>query len=83
MKLFPISSKRVHAKFTSKLFFFQAINESDTIMSFANRGHQEDMSHVQLFWFDTNELPDSLDEEILEAELRLYKAAAPETTGLW
>ena len=28
---------------------------------------------TQLFWFDTNELPDTDDEEIISAELRMYK----------
>lgn len=51
------------------------------IISFANRGHQEDMQWTQLFWFDTNELPDSDEEHILTAELRLYKEAAPAPSG--
>eukprot|EP00095_Tigriopus_kingsejongensis_P009228 maker-scaffold851_size88925-snap-gene-0.20 protein:Tk09228 transcript:maker-scaffold851_size88925-snap-gene-0.20-mRNA-1 annotation:"tgf-beta ligand glass bottom boat protein" len=54
----------------------QAINESDIIMSFANRGHQEDLQWTQLFWFDTNELPNPQEETALRAELRLYKGEA-------
>ena len=42
-------------------------------MCFANRGHQEELQWTQLFWFDTSELPDSDDEEILTAELRMFK----------
>ncbi len=34
-----------------------AIQESDVIISFANRGRQEDMAYTRLFWFDTSELP--------------------------
>lgn len=37
----------------------RTIDESDIIMSFANHGHQEDLSWTQLFWFDTTELPNS------------------------
>ena len=42
-------------------------------MCFANRGHQEELQWTQLFWFDTSELPDSVDTEILMADLRIYK----------
>ena len=59
---------------------FQAINESDVIMCFANRGHQEELQWTQLFWFDTSELPDSDDEEILTAELRMFKQPVTDAT---
>jgi len=54
----------------------KVINQSDIIMSFANRGHQEELQWTQLFWFDTNELPDSDDEDVIAAELRMYKQGA-------
>merc|ERR1712038_1276119 len=54
----------------------KAINESDIIMSFANRGRLDDMQWTQLFWFDTTELPGPHTETILRAELRLYKGLA-------
>jgi len=57
-----------------------AINESDIIMSFANRGHQEDLQWTQLFWFDTNEIPNHFEEKVLRAELRLYKGPAHSPT---
>ena len=47
-------------------------------MSFANRGHQEDLQWTQLFWFDTNELPNPQEESAIRAELRLFKGAAAE-----
>ena len=33
----------------------KAINESDIIMSFANRGRQEDLQWTKLFWLDYKE----------------------------
>jgi hypothetical protein len=68
----------------AKMFPFvllKAINESDVIMCFANRGHQEELQWTQLFWFDTSELPDSDDEEILTAELRMYKEPVANANG--
>ena len=50
-------------------------------MSFANRGHQEELQWTQLFWFDTNELPDSDDEDIIASELRMYKEGSNTTSG--
>ena len=73
--LFKNSPPGILLTVTTPFTFFQAINQSDVIMSFANRGHQEELQWTQLFWFDTNELPDSDDEEILSAELRMYKKA--------
>jgi len=54
----------------------KAINESDIIMSFANRGRQEDLQWTKLFWFDTRELPPAHTETVLRAELRMYKDQA-------
>lgn len=51
----------------------KAINESDIIMSFANRGRQEDLQWTKLFWYDTRELPPAHTETVLRAELRMYK----------
>ena len=51
------------------------------IMSFANRGHQEDQQWTQLFWFDINELPVADEEAILSAHLRIYKHAAINKVG--
>ena len=56
----------------------KVINECDVIRSFANRGHQEDLQWTQIFWFDTNELPPVQEEEVMRAELRLYKGPAAE-----
>ena len=55
------------------LAFFQMINTSDIIMSFPNRDLQEESKWTPLFWFDTSELPDSVDTEILMADLRIFK----------
>jgi hypothetical protein len=49
------------------------INSSDIIMSFANRDLQEESKWTPLFWFDTSELPGSIDTEILTADLRIFK----------
>ena len=66
-------------KFGLTLKAIQTINESDIIMSFANRGHQDDLQWTQLFWFDTNELPSSHEQTLIRAELRLFKSdAAPD-----
>ena len=56
----------------------ETIKESDIIMSFPNHGHQEDLQWTQLFWFDTNELPDSQEQKLLRAELRMFKGEANE-----
>ena len=50
-------------------------------MSFANRGHQEELGWTQLFWFDTNELPIAEEEAVFSAELRIYKRAAKDKVG--
>ena len=55
------------------LFEFQAIIDSDQIMSFANHGSSNDLKYVRNFWFNMENFPGSVDEEILTAELRLYK----------
>lgn len=68
--------KLFHNQFQISKIDINAINDSDIIMSFANRGHQEDLQWTQLFWFDTNELPNPQDETALRAELRLYKGPA-------
>ena len=52
---------------------FQAIIESDMIMSFANHGEQEDLKWNMLYWFNSEDLPDSANDELLTAELRIYK----------
>ena len=52
---------------------FQAIIESDMIMSFANHGKQEDLKWNMLYWFNSVDLPDSANDELLTAELRIYK----------
>jgi len=49
-----------------------AIQESDVIMSFANHG-PTDLSYVQTFWFNMKEFPSSLEEEIMSAELRIFR----------
>jgi len=57
------------------------INTSDIIMSFANKDLQEESKWTPLFWFDTSELPDSIDTEILTSELRIYKEAVSPIDG--
>ena len=56
--------------------FFQAINECDSIMTFANRGNQEDMQWTQVYWFDTNELPRADEDAVLSSHLWIYKKEA-------
>jgi len=51
------------------------IVRADVIMSFANRGRQDEQERNQQFWFDTNELPSSEDEQVIRAELRYYTHA--------
>ena len=34
-----------------------------------------------MFWFDTSELPDSVDTEVLTSELRIYKEAVSPIDG--
>ena len=41
----------INNKFRITSLDIKAINESDIIMSFANRGHQEDFQWTQLFWY--------------------------------
>ena len=48
------------------------VQESDVIMSFANHG-PTDLSYVQTFWFNMKEFPSSLEEEIMSAELRIFR----------
>jgi len=50
-----------------------AIIESDMIMSFANHGEQEDLKWNMLYWFNSEDLPDPANDELLTAELRIYK----------
>jgi hypothetical protein len=50
-------------------------------MSFANRDLQEESQWTPLFWFDTSELPGSIDTDILTAELRIYKLPVPPVNG--
>ena len=61
----------------------QAINDSDVIMSFANHGKQEleRDGWTNIYWFDLNNLPDSYEEGILAAELRIYKERAAYEMG--
>jgi len=59
----------------------KAINESDVIMSFANRGHQEESQWDYKYWFDINEWPRIDEDEILSAELRIYKENATNKAG--
>ena len=42
-------------------------------MSFANHGKQEDLKWNMLYWFNSEDLPDSANDELLTAELRIYK----------
>ena len=70
---FPVQS------FIGVLFNLQAINDSDLIISLANHGAQEDMKYSQIFWFNTLGLPDSREDHLLLAELRIYK----ELTANW
>ncbi len=60
------------------IYLPQMIIDSDVIMSFANHGHQEELQWTQLFWFDTAELPNPQEEELMRAELRMYKGRADE-----
>ena len=53
-------------------FWFTVVQESDVIMSFANHG-PTDLSYVQTFWFNMKEFPSSLEEEIMSAELRIFR----------
>merc|ERR1719412_2887590 len=57
------------------------INESDLIMSFANHGQSWDLHWTQMFWFNIDNLPNSDEEEILSAELRIYKKIATPSSG--
>jgi len=50
----------------------KSITECDLIMSFANHG-PSDLSYAQTFWFNMKEFPSDADEEIMSAELRLYR----------
>ena len=51
-------------------------------MSFANHGHViMDYSWSQMFWFNIDNLPNSDEEEILSAELRIYKKIATPSSG--
>jgi len=50
----------------------KSITECDLIMSFANHG-PSDNSYVQIFWFNMKEFPSDADEEIMSAELRLFR----------
>ena len=54
------------------LKILQSITECDLIMSFANHG-PSDNSYVQIFWFNMKEFPSDADEEIMSAELRLFR----------
>jgi hypothetical protein len=47
-------------------------------MSFANHGNEEMERDgwTNIYWFDLNKLPDSYEEDILAAELRIYKERA-------
>ena len=47
-------------------------------MSFANHGNEEMERDgwTNIYWFDLNKLPDSYEEDILAAELRIYKEKA-------
>ena len=72
MKAFPAPSS-----FQFFIRVLQAINDSDLIISLANHGAQEDMKYSQIFWFNTLGLPDSREDRLLLAELRIYKESTP------
>ena len=55
--------------------------ESDMIMSFANQGNQHDFKWNMMFWFNSENLPDSADDELMAAELRIYKENATSPDG--
>ena len=76
MKAFPAPSS---SSFQFFIRVLQAINDSDLIISLANHGAQEDMKYSQIFWFNTLGLPDSREDHLLLAELRIYK----ELTANW
>ena len=58
----------------------QAINESDAIMSFPNRGaHGDSLGYTRSYYFDNNHLPNSQEEDILSSELRIYKEKSADT----
>ena len=61
--------------------FSQAINDSDAIMSFANIGSRDELQWTQIYWFDSNEFPRQDEEDILSAELRIYKSRAENKVG--
>ena len=42
---------------------------------------QGESKWTPLFWFDTSELPDSVDTEVLTSELRIYKEAVSPIDG--
>ena len=50
-------------------------------MSFANRGHQEESNFDYKYWFDINEWPRIDEDEVLSAELRIYKENATNFGG--
>ena len=50
-------------------------------MSFANRGHQEESQWDYKYWFDINEWPRIDEDEILSAELRIYKENTTNKVG--
>ena len=52
-------------------------------MSFANHGNEEMERDgwTNIYWFDLNKLPDSYEEGILAAELRIYKERATNAMG--
>lgn len=74
MKAFPAPSS---SSFQFFIRVLQAINDSDLIISLANHGAQEDMKYSQIFWFNTLGLPDSREDRLLLAELRIYKESTP------
>ena len=50
-------------------------------MSFANRGHQEESQWDYKYWFDISEWPRIDEDEILSAELRIYKENTTNKVG--